>query len=418
MSIHKKKTGSNGLPLRNAAEFYIIALPAEYLLTAVTLVNCMDKKSLQQAKTIYPAIKLLSFTNGIAAFENKIDKTTFILSIKVAPSTLEVACSCDTAVESICIHAFKAMDRLVYYDEPRNLKRFMPGGAAEIVVENRRYFETKPGLSNMFKPRPTLGSVYGIKEPLADHRIEDVLSLPAAPSGKAVVKENSMCYIMMYSRRNPLLPFLLPCMGKLNKAGNTIKSFGNYLSGIQKEYDAMLTAEQRELNCICLELYKQVEKLSHELIQEDMNYNETSGLCTVFTLWKIAIPLLVKQHCYLHPYFQKRQLKGKPFHNWMVKINIQETVPSIGFKLTDKGAFYQLEMKPVINGKTINEFEMPDTFFMMEKQHVYMLASVRDAAVAEWMMKSKNRITIFKKHFAQFESSFLKPVEKYYTVKR
>jgi hypothetical protein len=67
----------------------------------------------------------------------------------------------------------------------------------------------------------------------------------------------------------------------------------------------------------------------------------------------------------------------------MEKINIKETVPAIEFKVTDKGAFYQLEIKPVINGKAISNYEMPDTFFISEGNNVYLLSSVRDAAIAE-----------------------------------
>jgi hypothetical protein len=58
----------------------------------------------------------------------------------------------------------------------------------------------------------------------------------------------------------------------------------------------LLTEKQRALNSICLALYKQVEKLPHELIHEDMSYHETDGLSSVFNLWQKAIPLLGQQH--------------------------------------------------------------------------------------------------------------------------
>jgi hypothetical protein len=408
----------NSLSLRNASDFYAIPLPDDYILTEEALEKSIDKKTSKQGGWFYPQLKLLSFKNGMAEIVNKLDKTSFRLYLKVGPEKLHVSCSCGMEVETLCIHAFKALSRLVVFDDLGNLKRFMPNDAAQIVFENKRYFETKPGLNNMFKPKATLGSVYGINETLADYSIEDVLALPAQLPDKKEIKETSMCYIIMYSRRNDFLPFLLPCIGKLNKAGDNIKSFGNFLSGIQKEYDALLTEEQRALNSICLALYKQVEKLPYELIHEEMSYHETDGLSNVFNLWQKAIPLLGQQYTYTHPYFQKRQLKGKPFLSWMKKINIKETVPTIEFKLTDKGAFYQLEIKPVINGKTISNYEMPDTFFISEGNHVYLLSSVRDAVIAEWMEKSGKRITIFKKHFAQFERNFLQPLAKYYPVQK
>jgi len=408
----------NSLPLRNASDFYTITLEDDYTLTEEALENCTDKKTSRQGGWFYPELKLLSFKNGTAEILNKSDKTFFTLSIKVEPEKLHVSCSCGMEVETLCIHTIKALSRLVVYDDLGNLQRFMPNGAAQIVLENRKYFGTKPGLHNMFTPKATLGSVYGIEETLAGYNIEDVLALPAQQPAKTELNETAMSYILMASRRNKFLPFLLPCLGKLNKAGNNIKSFGNFLSGVQKEYDALLTDEQRALNSICLDMWKHVEKLPDELIHEDMSYHETDGLATVFNLWQKAIPLLEQQHSYTHPYFHKRYLKGKPSPSWMKKINMKKAAPTIEFKLTDKGAFYQLEMKPVVNGKTINNYEMIDTFFIGEGNNVYMLSSVRDAAIAEWMEKSENKITIFKKHFARFEKSFLQPIEKYYPVKK
>lgn len=405
-------------PLRNASDFFTIPLQADHTLTLVALQNCLDRKILKQAGWFYPQLKLLAYKDGTAEIFNKSGKVSYTLSLKVEPEKLHLSCSCGMPVETLCIHAFKALSRMLVYDDLRNLKRFMPNEAAQIVYENKRYFETKPGLNNMFKPKASIGSVYGIQETLAGYNFADVLAMPAAPPAKKEIRETAMCYFIMYSWRDGFLPFLLPCIGKFNKAGDKIKSFGNYLSGVQKEYATLLTPEQRELNSIALELYKQVENLPHELIHEDMSYNDTDGLFHVWKLWQKAIPLLAQQHSYTHPYFQKRQLKGKPSFSWLEKINVQIAVPLIEFKLTDKIAFYRLEMKPLINGKPITNYEMIGSFFISDGANVYLLASSRDAALAEWMEKSKNKITIFKKQFARFESSFLKPLEKYYAVKK
>ena len=419
MSIKKNERDINSLPLRNASEFYTIPLESAYTLTVEALESCTDKKTLKQGGWFYPDLKLLSFKEGTAEILNKSDKISFRLCIKAEPEKLYVSCSCGMQVETLCVHAFNALYRTVRYDDNRaNFKKFMPGGIAQIVFENRKYFETEPGLRNMFKPKAALGSVYGINETFADYNIADVLALPAQLPVQREAKETAMCYIIMYSRRNDFLPFLLPCLGKLNKAGNNIKNFGNFLSGVQKEYDALLTEEQRTLNSICLALYKQVENLPHELIHEEMSYNETGSLETVFNLWQKAIPLLEQQYTYTHPYYQKQYLKGKPWRSYLEKINIKKTIPVIEFTLTDKGAFYQLEMKPVINGKAISNYEMIDTFFIGDGDNVYMLSSVRDAAIVEWMEKSEYRITIFKEHFTQFENDFLQLLEKYYLVKK
>jgi hypothetical protein len=258
MSARKKQTGVNSLPLRNASDFYTIALDDEYTLTEAILEKSVDRKTSRAGGWFFPELELLSFKDGTAEILNRSDKAVFKFYMKVEPYKLRVACSCGVQVEALCIHVLKALSRMVVYDDLGNLKKFMPNGAMQIVLANRRFFEKKPGLQNMFKPKAALGSVYGIEEALGNYSIEDVLALPAPLPSKIEIPETSMCYIIMYSRRNDFLPFLLPCMGKLNKAGDSIKNFGNFLSGIQKEYDAMLTTEQRELNRLGLDMWKRI----------------------------------------------------------------------------------------------------------------------------------------------------------------
>jgi hypothetical protein len=415
MAAKQNRQRANNLMLRNAADFYSLPLEDDYKLTEEVLRECIDKRPSKQVGWFYPDLKLLCYKDGVTELINKVGRNFFSLFIKVEKEKLLAACSCCTQVEKLCIHAFNALLRLLNYDETITLKMFLPD-AVQTVFTNRQYFETKPGIQNLFKPKANLGSVYAIKEPLAEYNIEDVLSLPAQP--KAATKETTICYVLMISRRHDLLPFLIPCLGKFNRAGDKVKVFSNFLSGVEKEYEPTLTEEQKTLNKICYDMYKLVEKLPDQLIHGEMLFNGTENISHVLSLWQKAFKLLLEQHTYIHPFFRKRQLKGKPTPSWMVKINMQKDVPVIQFQLTDQGAFYQLQMKPVINGKTINKCKTLDTFFISNNKNVYMLPSVRDAAIAEWMERSGNRITIFKEHFADFEKSFLHPLEKYYEVKK
>ncbi|MEJ7671698.1 MAG: hypothetical protein WKF59_03085 [Chitinophagaceae bacterium] len=403
MAAKQKKPNANNLLLRNASDFYPIPLEDDYTLTEEALRECIDKRPSKQVGWFYPDLKLLSYKDGVTELLNKVDRDSFSLFIKVEKEKLLAACSCSTQVEKLCVHAFNALLRLLNYDRTITLKMFLPD-AVQTVFTNRQYFETKPGIQNLFKPKAILGSVYAIKEALADYNIEDVLTLPAQP--KAETKETTICYVLMISRRHDLLPFLIPCIGKFNKAGTRIKVFSNFLSGIQKEHEPSLSEEQKTLNRICYDMYKLVEKLPDQLIHGEMLFNGTEDISDVFSLWQKAFKLLLEQHTYIHPLFRKRQLKGKPTPSWMIKINMQKNVPVIQFQLSDKGAFYQLQMKPVINGKAINKYKVPDTFFISSNKNVYMLPSVRDAAIAEWMEKSGNRIAVFKENFADFEKAF------------
>lgn len=414
MAAKQNKQSANKLVLRNPSDFYPIPLKDDYTLPEKVLRECIDRKPSKQVGWFYPDFKLLSYKDGVTQLLNKVYMNSFSLFIKVEKEKLLVACSCGTQVEKLCIHTFNALLRLLNYDRSITLKMFLPE-AVQTVFTNRQYFETKPGIQNLFKPKANLGSVYAIKEALAEYNIEDVLTLPA--QSKTETKETTICYVLMISRRHDLLPFLIPCLGKFNKAGDKIKVFSNFLSGIQKEYEPSLTEEQKTLNKICYDMYRLVEKLPDQLIHEEMLFNGTEDISNVFSLWQKAFKLLLEQHTYIHPFFRKRQLKGKPSPSWMIKRKMQKDVPVIQFQLTDKGAFYQLQMKPVINGKAISKYKLLDTFFISSNKNVYMLSSVRDAAISEWMERSGNRITVFKEHFADFEKNFLMPLEKCYKVK-
>jgi hypothetical protein len=354
MAAKQRKQDAGNLLLRNASDFYSIPLEDDYILTEEALRECIDKKHSKQIGWFYPDLKLLSYKDGVTELLNKVDRISLSLFVKSEPEKLLVACGCGIKVEKLCIHAFNALLRLLNFDKIFNVKMFVQNGAAQTVFANRQYFETKPGTQNLFKPKANLGSVYAIRESLADYNIEDVLTLPSQP--KTETKETTICYVLMISRRHNFLPFLIPCLGKFNKAGDRIKVFSNFLTGTQKEYETTLTEEQKVLNRICFDMYKLVEKLPDKLIHDEMLFNGTGDISNVFSLWQKAFQLLSEQHTYIHPYFQKRQLKGKPTLSWMIKINIQKDAPVIQFQLTDKGSIYQLQMKTVINVKTIKMF--------------------------------------------------------------
>lgn len=184
----------------------------------------------------------------------------------------------------------------------------------------------------------------------------------------------------------------------------------------EKENDALLTDEQRVLNRVCLDMWRHVEKLGDIAIYKNMSDDDKYRLSILFELWLKAIHLLQKQYVFKHPFFYTRYLKGKPSTSYIEDIRICQEIPSIQFQLIDKGAFYQLEMKVLLNGKVLKNFEPITAFFIQQEENICMLSSQRDAAMSEWMRKSGERITIFKQHFKEFENSFLKLLGKYYSV--
>lgn len=416
----KKKPDVDNVQLRSAADFYIVPLENDhYTLTDEALKKCIDLRTLKAHGWFYPTLKFVSFKEAKLELLNTSNKVSYKLYIGVEKDKLHVACSCATQVEKLCQHAYKALDKLLFYDGSTDyFEKFSPNGLGEIALANKKYFEFEyMGNGLVIKPKEELGSVYNLKEKMTAVALEAVMALPTKPSlQNDKPKDVTICYIMMVSRRNNFLPFLIPCLGKLNKSGTAIKGFNKFLSGIEKENDALLTDEQRVLNRICLDMWRHVEKLGDIAIYKSMSDDDRHRLSILFELWQKAIHLLQKQYVFKHPFFFTRYLKGRPSKSYIEDISICQEIPSIQFQLIDKGPFYQLEMMVLLSEKAIRNFEPITAFFIQQDQNIYQLSSQRDAAMSEWMRKSGGRITVFKQHFTEFENNFLKPLRKNYPV--
>lgn len=415
----KKKQVVENLQLRSSADFYILHLENDYYtLTDEALKKCVDTRTLKAKGWFYPTLKFVSFKGGKLELLNTSNKVSYKLYIVVEKDKLHIACSCATQVEKLCQHVYKALDKLLVFGTTDYFERYSPNGLADVALANKKYFEFEYiGNGLDIKPKEELGSVYNLKEKISAGELDAVMALPAKQSPlNERPKDISICYILMVSRRNNFLPFLIPCLGRLNKAGTAIKGFNKFLSGVEKENDTLLTDEQRALNRVCLDMWRHVEKHGDIKIFESMSDDDRHRLSILFELWQKAISLLQKQYVFKHPFFFTRYLKGRPSKSYIEDIRICQERPSIQFQLIDKGAFYQLEMNVLLNRKAMKNFEPITAFFIQQEENIYMLSSQRDAAMSEWMRKQGNRITIFKQHFSEFESSFLKLLNKYYSV--
>lgn len=413
------KAKKEDLQLRNAADFYIIPLENDhYALTEEALKKCVDSRTLKAAGWFYPTLKFISFKDGKLELSNTNDKVSYKLSILIEKDKLHVACSCAIQVEKLCQHAYKALDKLLVFGPSDYFEKYSPNGVVEVALANKKCFEFEYGGNGLsIKPKKELGRIYNLNEEISVDELNAIMALPSKmPSQSETPKEVALCYILMVARRDNFLPFLIPCLGKLNKAGTAIKGFNKFLSGIEKENDTLLTDEQRTLNRICLDMWKLVEKLGDIAIYETLLEENKHRLSILFGLWQKAIPLLQKQYVFKHPFFFTRYLKGRPWKSYIEDIQIKTEIPSLQFQLNDKGLVYQLEMKVLLNDKSIKGIEANAPFFVQQEENIYMISSLRDAAIAEWIRKSGNRITIFKQHFTAFENDFLKSIRKHYPV--
>ena len=114
--------------------------------------------------------------------------------------------------------------------------------------------------------------------------------------------------------------------------------------------------------------------------------------------------------------YNKRELKEKPQRARIERVQLSKDRPRLHFQLLDKGAFYQLYMKVAVRDRNIHKYDTEATFFISAGTRLYLLPSLRDAGIAEWMRKSGGHITVFKEHFGDFEQEYLDQFRECYSV--
>lgn len=359
------------------------------------------------------------FHQGKLTLLNTCNKLSYQLILEVQEDQLLVACNCGHGGSTICEHADGALFTILWRLGEHYFEKLQPDGAMALAFAYKSYFDKKESVAGMdVSPRPELETVYRLAPKMERVNLSAVLQLPAAPVQPDIPQhDEALAYLLITPSRNKLLPSLLPCLGNLSKDRTGIKSFSQFLRGLQKQYDNLLTGSQKEMNQVCYQLWKQVEKLPGHIIQEFPAKKNTDALLSVFEAWQKIFPVLQKQpFLYSYYLYGVRELKKRPAKNRIQRIVLSLDSPTLKFQLSDKGAIYQLEMQVSVNGKLLSGYDPGTTLFIQHQKTFYLLGSLRDAAVAEWMHRSGGLITVFKEHFAQFEQGILTPLQTHYTV--
>jgi hypothetical protein len=401
---------------RFASTPFILHLDDEpYELTAEGLKNQADESLQKKRNWSYPTIKFISLSDQILKLRIS-DEESFEMTVKIEPYKLHISCSCGSPVLTLCIHTFQTLKKIILFEKTDYFKQFMSDGLVEIALANKKHFKVKrttTGLS--IQPADTLGTMYKIADKMGDCNFPDVLNLPQETVEQEMVRLTDLTYIILYSSRDKYFPFLLPCVGILNKAGTDIKGFYNFITTPLNEYDAYLTNEQKELNALCLDMWMEAKNQSGSIITCDAE--QTNCAVNIFNLWNKALPILRHQpFVYLYNFYHRVQLKNRPQKGRLQRVYLSREKPYLHFQLIDNGPFYQLEMKVSIKGDTLRHFDAISTFFIGKDKALYMLSSLKDAGITEWMRRHNNRITVFKEHFNEFEKQYLEPLSNNYRL--
>lgn len=377
----------------------------------------------------HPAsLQFVSYQDGQLHLRNTCKQESYLLTLAIKPDGLQVTCDCTDNSKPFCDHSYGALRTLIGTYGEGYFKKLLPEGAMELAFKHRFCFDKKESSAGLdVSVREELETVFHLDNRIVVTDLSAMLNLPAESSKPKIStpaketgsgSEDGICYLWIVPYRNRFQPFVVPCAGILNKAQTEIKQFYGFLSALQKPYDGLLTAAQQELNKTCFAHWQLAETLPCRLIKEGLLQCQTHPWIEILNHWRDLIDQLSRQ-AFVYAYFLHRidQLKkDKPHKQRATRIAVSTDVPLVTFSLTDMGVYYQFRPEIWINGEQVQEYEADTSFFVSHKNTLYLLGSLRDAAILQWMDQLEGVITVFKEHFAAFEQTILAPVREHYTV--
>lgn len=364
-----------------------------------------------------PAIGFLSYLSGQLALQVTWRSFAYRLTIAVTTDHLMVGCSCGKEEQGLCLHAFKALQSMVLCRGEKVFERYVPGREVDIACRHPELFRTHWSFYCLkVMPKRDLGTVYLPDENRPAPRTGARCYPDTAPA--VTLSRQVICYFIIESKRKERLPVLIPCTGQLTKNGDSIKRLDPFFSGTKKENDALLTEDQRVLNLLCFQIWQAAEELPGDIPDQETMLM-SAKLCSFFGLWKQAFSFL---HCQKwvcrYPVWRQRELRGQPEKKRMKPVRPCTGYPAPAFHLRKGKYFYQLTgtaRHP--QGRLLHPFDSSLPFFLLQKEKLYFLENLQDAAVVHWMHRQKNKLTVFPEQYPAFEKAVLKWLGKWYEIK-
>jgi hypothetical protein len=332
----------------------------------------------------------------------------------ISEETLQVTCNCKSAEGALCAHGFHALHDLCW-NSKQFFTIFEPGNIVSIALENKNLFHIDYSNPDEFiVPDKSLGHLYDFK------KIEttELQQLSALPAVAVPVKNTELVWLLVYSpyRWQNYLPILVPVKGTFDTAGKNIKNFGKGFSNISE--NLLTTHDRKQLYNLSQAMYAPTVD-RHKFDLEDLLAGEIH-IAENFHQWEQALPILTEQpfvykYDLAHPrYF----ISNIPRRKYLEQITISTERPQLQFVLKDKGNYYQLFLQYLVHGIPVKDPIEDALFFVCSDAQYHLLASLRDAAIVQWMSGFDNLISVLKQSFPEFEKEILRRIEAIYKVVR
>jgi hypothetical protein len=333
----------------------------------------------------------------------------------ISPDTLQVSCNCKSPEDTLCAHGYHSLHQLCWSNK-QFFTIFEPGNLVSIALENKNVFHIKySSLETFIVPDKSLGHLYDFKK-IETTGLEQLSALPPVT---VPARETALVWLLVYSPYawQNYLPALVPVTGTFDKAGKNIISFGKGFANIKDEN--LLNTPGRQLLYNLSESMYVPARDRYKFEPEDLLTGKMH-IAENFNQWEQALPMLSEQPFVFKygladaRYFMSRT----PGRRYLQQITFSTERPQLQFVLKDKSNYYQLSLQYLVRRVPIKDPIEDALFFVCSGTQYYLLASLRDAAMVQWMSDFHNLISVMKPGFPAFEKEVLQRIEAMYTVVR
>jgi hypothetical protein len=95
-----------------------------YELTAEGLKNQVDEILQKKRNWSYPTIKFISLSDQILKLRIS-DEESYEMTVKIEPYKLHISCSCGSPVQTLCIHTFQTLKKIILFEKTDYFKQFV-----------------------------------------------------------------------------------------------------------------------------------------------------------------------------------------------------------------------------------------------------------------------------------------------------
>lgn len=392
----------------------IIPMQSDYLVSREMFDDYAEPKVRNSRRWSYPLLDLVSYKHGVLTVKARNKDESYMLTFRMEPEQLKIRCSCRGCGPKLCEHSYHALQRMAGSYHQDYFERLLPGGPVDFAFRHPNWLRTNWDMDKIYvNSRNPAVSIYGFDKPELSEELTGTIAIAEA-FGVSTTVGVGLTYIITNPFKNRWMPAVIPCLGNLTKAGDKVKGFQNYLTGIGKDSDHLLTERERVLNLLVLELYHEVEKLPGRISK--VAEEDKEKLAHAFELWRQAFAFLMAEpHVFTTQFYGPRFLRRRPEKQYTHYVSLRSETIKPAFKWVKKPHHYELSLHFEAGGRKLLNWDSLTPFYLFAGEELFAWDSLRDAAVAEWF-PWESKVVVSKDKLGEFNGTVLSVLKRQYTV--